>query len=446
MRRLHYFALLSVLGFLGIGQALGAPVIQHWQSENGLRVYFVPAPEIPMVDIRLVFDAGSSRDQGLPGLASLTAGLLDEGSGDWNADVIANRFEDVGAEYSASVQRDMAWTSLRSLSAAEFFDPALEAFIRVVTSPSFPERDFRRLKNIMRVAIQAQDQEPDAIAEKAFYRAVYGDHPFADPVDGTEQSIDAIALEDVKDFHRRYFVARNAVLVLVGDISKEGAERVAQLIGKHLPVGKPAPSLPSVEALKAKRNIYIPFPSTQAHVYMGLPGIRRGDPDYFPLYVGNHMLGGSGLNSRLVKEVRVKRGLSYSIYSYFLPKIVKGPFEIVLQTRVDQANKAVTLTRQIIDEFIQNGPKEGELESSIKNITGGFPLRIDSNADIVSYLAVIGFYQLPLSYLDTFNTHIRSVNKETIQDAFRRRVHLEEMVTVIVGGEESERGERSADE
>ncbi|MEN8129978.1 MAG: pitrilysin family protein [Pseudomonadota bacterium] len=446
MRRFYYFALVSVLGLLAIGQALATPVIQHWQTANGLRVYFVPAPEIPMIDIRLVFDAGSSRDQRFPGLASLTAGLLDEGSGDWDADAIANRFEDFGAEYSASVLRDMAWISLRSLSAAEFFDPALEAFIRVVTSPSFPERDFQRLKNIMRVAIQGQNQEPDAIAEKAFYRAVYGDHPFANPVNGTEQSIDAIALEDVKDFHRRYLVARNAVLVLVGDINKEDAERVARRIGKRLPAGKPAPTLPSVEALKVKRNIHIPFPSTQVHVYMGQPGIRRGDPDYFPLYVGNHMLGGSGFNSRLVKEVRVKRGLSYSIYSYFFPKIVKGPFEIVLQTRVDQAKQAVTLTRQTIEEFIQNGPKKGELEASIKNITGGFPLRIDSNADIVSYLALIGFYQLPLSYLDTFNTHIRSVNKETIQDAFKRRVHLDEMVTVIVGGEPQERDEHAADE
>ncbi len=136
MRRFCYFVLVSVLGLLSTAQVLGAPVIQHWQTENGLRVYFVPAPEIPMIDIRLVFDAGSSRDQRFPGLASLTAGLLDEGSGDWDADLIANRFEDVGAEYSASVLRDMAWTSLRSLSAAEYFEPALETFIKVVTSTS----------------------------------------------------------------------------------------------------------------------------------------------------------------------------------------------------------------------------------------------------------------------------------------------------------------------
>lgn len=439
MKRFHYIT--PVLFILGLfAQAtLATPAIQHWQSENDLQVYFVSAPGIPMIDIRLVFDAGSSRDADLSGMAAMTMGLMDEGSGDWGADDIANRFENVGAVYSASIRRDMATISLRSLSAAKYFDAALETFIAVVTSPSFPKRDFLRLKNITRVALLSQEEDPGSIAEKAFYRALYGDHPFANPIDGTEASIEAITLQDMKDFYRRYFVARNAVLAIVGDIDRSQAEAVAAMIGKGLSAGEPAPKLPTVKALQTQQLIQIPFPSKQAHVYLGQPGIRRGDPDYFPLYVGNHILGGSGFNSRLVKEVRVKRGMSYSIYSYFLPQSVRGPFEVVLQTRVDQAQEAVALVKKTITAFIENGPSEAELEASIKNITGGFPLRIDSNSDIVAYLAVIGFYRLPLDYLDTFNDKINGVSKQAVQQAFKHRLDIDRMVTVTVGGNSEEK-------
>lgn len=409
------------------------PAIQHWQTPKGMRVYFVPAPELPMLDLELVFDAGSARDGGLPGLARLTTGLLDEGSGEWDADAIARRFEDVGAQYTSGVERDFAWLSLRSLTAPEFLEPAFETYINVVSNPSFPERDYERLKRLMLVSLQNEAQRPGSVGRKAFYREVYGKHPFASPQSGTEQSIKAITLKDVEQFYRNYFVAQNAVLAIVGDIDRAEAERIAQRISQLLVAGKTAPPLPAVTPLTESKTILIPFPSAQAHVFMGQPGMRRGDSDYFPLYVGNHILGGSGLNSRLVKEVRVKRGLSYSVYSYFSPQSVEGPFSLGLQTRVDQADQAADLAKQTVRDFIENGPSEEELQTSIKNITGGFPLRIDSNADIVGYLALIGFYKLPLNYLDTFNDNVASVTRERIRDAFKRRLDVNHMTTVVVG-------------
>lgn len=432
------FALLLLAAVLLCSQALATPQIQHWRTENGLRVYYAYAPELPIIDIRLLFDAGSARDGVLAGLAALTTSLLDEGSGEWDADEIANRFEDIGALYSADVARDMSSVSLRSLGAEEILDSALETFVRVIGSPDFPERAFKRIKRLMRVALQSQAEEPESIAEKAFYRALYEDHPFAQPIDGTPQSIESIRRADVKAFYEKYFVARNGVLALVGDIDRTQAERIAQLIAEHLSAGEPAPPLPQVKPLRKGKVIHVPFPSKQAHVYIGQPGIRRGDPDYFTLYVGNHILGGSGFNSRLVKEVRVKRGLSYSVYSYFLPKLVEGPFEVVLQTRADQAQQAASLVRKTIAEFVEEGPDEDEFKASVKNITGGFPLRIDSNADIVAYLAIIGFYKLPLDYLDTFNANIRAVDREAIQETFERRLDVDQMVMVVVGGDSLE--------
>jgi zinc protease len=410
--------------------------IEHWKTDHGIRVYFVSAPELPIVDMRLIFDAGSARDGEYPGLANITTSLLNEGSGRWDADEIAIRFEDVGAQYGSSVERDQASASLRSLSDPQRFEPALETFIAAVTAPSFPERAFERVKNQTLIALREEAQSPEDVAAKAFYRAIYGGHPFAHPVTGTEESVRAIELEDVREFHDRYFVTGNATLAMVGDLTRAQAEKVAARIDEAMAVGRSAAPLPAVMPIPEPQTVKIPFPSEQAHVYIGQTGIPRGHPDYFPLYVGNHILGGSGFTSRLVKEVRVERGLSYSVYSYFLPERVAGPFLIGLQTRVDQATQAAQVARETTQAFVQEGPTEEELKLATSNITGGFPLRIDSNSDILEYLAMIGYYQMPLDYLDTFNEKVEAVNQAAIRRAFQQQLEVPKMVQVIVGGEQ----------
>jgi zinc protease len=185
--------------------------------------------------------------------------------------------------------------------------------------------------------------------------------------------------------------------------------------------------------LTEAERVFIEHPSQQMHILMGQPGIRRGDEDYFPLYVGNHVLGGGGMISRLFAEIREKRGLSYSAYSYFSPMKQPGPFVAGLQTRADQAEEAIAVLKDNLRRFIAEGPTAEELEASKKNITGGFPLRIDSNNEILAYLAAIGIYDLPLDYLDTFNDRVEAVTIEQIRDAFARRVSPDTIVTVMVG-------------
>jgi len=430
-------ALSAALLLAMAGVAQSAPKIQHWVAENGLRVYFIGTPQLPMLDINVAMDAGSARDGKLPGLARLTAAILNEGAGGLDADGIATRFEDVGAEFSASVDRDMASLSLRSLSDPRYLDPALDTFEAVLTRPDFPKRDFDRLKKQLAVAIRNREQKPGKVASMAFYKALYGDHPFASPLIGTKESVASISLDDIRDFYRRYYVTGNALVAMVGDLDREQAEAIAARIDRNLAKGKAAAPLPPVKPLAESVTVEIPFPSEQAHVLIGQPGIRRGDPDYFPLYVGNHVLGGSGFTSRLVKEVRENRGLSYSVYSYFLPKKVSGPFQLGLQTRSDQVGEAEELARQTLQDFIAEGPTESELVASQKNITGGYPMSIDSNADLVGYIATIGFYDLPLDYMDTLPGKMGSVTREDVSSAFKRRLDVDNMVTVIVGGEAS---------
>jgi zinc protease len=428
-----WMLVLCLIAFIPLAEA--APKIQQWTLDNGARVYFVETHELPMLQIRAVFDAGSSRDPvNRTGLARLTSAMLDEGTGDLTADDIASQFESLGAEFGAGVDRDMATVDLRSLSDSALLDPALDLFSKILAAPSFPAANLERNREQVLVALQKDMQSPGAIADKAFYRELYGDHPYAHDPLGDESSLKAITREDLQTLHRSYFVGANAWLVIVGDASKRQARKIAERVVGHLPAGRAAVPLPLVRTLYAPRQKQVAFPATQTHIILGQPGMRRGDPDYFPLYVGNYILGGGGLVSRLSTEVREKRGLSYSVYSYFLPLRKTGPLIVGLQTKNSQRDQALKLVRQVVSDFVDKGPTEQELTAAKKHITGGFPLRLDSNGKIAENLAVIAFYGLPLTYLDDFIPRIEAVTVEQIRNAFRQRVHPDQMVTVIVGG------------
>jgi zinc protease len=425
---------LAVLPLLWAGLVQAIPEIQHWRTDNGARVYFVAAPQLPMVDVRVVFDAGSARDDGKPGLASLTNDMLSQGAGKLDADAIAERFDAVGARFGSQSHRDMAVVSLRSLTREELLNPALDTLALVLAEPSFPESALKRERGRMLVGLEQQAQSPGDIAQKALYKAVFRDRPYASPVLGTRESVAKLGADDVRAFHRRYYVARNAVVAIVGDLDRAGAERLAERVVARLPRGEPAAHLAPVPPLREAKRIDIDYPSAQTHILLGQPGMQRGDPDYFPLYVGNYVLGGGGLVSRLSEEVREKRGLSYSVYSYFIPMHVTGPFIVGLQTRNESAGRALRVLDATLKQFVAEGPTGDELAAAKKHITGGFPLQIDSNSDIVGYLAVIGFYGLPLDYLKEFTRRVDSVSAHEVKDAFQRRVHPERMVTVMVGG------------
>lgn len=427
------FLSLTLLLLLLPELAIAVPVIQHWTSKSGARVYFTSAPEIPIVDVRVVFDAGSARDQGKPGLSSLTNGLLTEGAGTLDANTISERLEGVGAQLGSGALRDMAWLSMRTLSDKKTMDEAMGILSLIVSRPGFPEKPFAREKKRMLVNLQAEKQQPSAIAERAFMKAVYKSHPYATSPDGNEKSINRITLKDIRGFYNQYYAAKNLIIAIVGDLSRQGAEALAEKLSNKLRPGHKADLLPEVKSIKKASTIHIDYPSTQTHIWTGQPGMARGDPDYFTLYVGNHTLGGSGLISLLSEEVREKRGFAYSVYSYFSPMRKAGPYKMALQTKNQHAKNALDVMRQTTRKFLQEGISKQQLKASKQNIIGGFALRLDSNKKLVQYLAMIGFYGLPLDYLDTFNSKVEAVTVEQVNEAFRRRIDLNKMVTITVG-------------
>jgi zinc protease len=428
---LTLFFLLSGLWSAG---ASAGPKIQTWTAANGGRVYFVPTEGLPLVDVRVVFDAGSARDGAQQGLATLTAALLDTGAGDWNADAIAQRLEGVGAELGTGVSRDSAWVSLRSLTEPKRLDVALATAREILINPSFNEADFEREKKNLLLALKQRGESPADLAGIAFFEQVFGEHPYAHPKEGHINTVEKLGRDDLRAFFRRYFVADNAWIVIVGEVDKAGAETIADRLLGGLPTGEAVPPLPPVAKPQAASTVRKTFPSEQTHIYSGLPGIQVGDPDYFPLYVGNHILGGSGLVSRISEEVREKRGLSYSAFSYFYPFRLQGPFMMGLQTRNDQAEQALQVLQDTLRRFIAEGPTAKELEASKKNLTGGFAMRLDSNKKLTEQVASIAFYGLPLDYLDTFIGQVEAVTVADIQRAFKARIDPERLQTILVGG------------
>lgn len=413
--------------------ARATPQIQTWQTDNGAKVLFVPANEIPMLDVRIVFDAGSARDAGVSGLAVLTNGLLAEGAAGKSSKQIAEAFESVGAQIENETARDMAVIGVRSLTESRYLSTAIENLTQVLTQPDFPQDAFQRELNRMKVAVKARQQSPSALAGEAFNKAVFGDHPYASPVAGTMESLEKITLDGIHKFYRQYYVANNATVVLVGNVERWQAEEIVKALLSNLPAGEKAAALPAVKPLTEAKKIVIDYPSAQTHIFVGQPGIKRGDDDYFSLYVANHPFGGSGFSSRLVEVIREEHGLAYSVNSYFSPLRELGAFAMGMQTKTEQTEQALTLLDQELKKYVEQGPGKDELAESISNITGSFPLNIDSNSKLLGYIAMIGFYDLPVDYLDHFIDNIKSVDVKKINDAMARRVHPDKMVTVIVG-------------
>lgn len=410
--------------------------IQHWQTPAGTQVYFIESRDLPILDVSVDFNAGSSTDTAdKSGRAGLSLHLLSLGAGGLTEDQIAKGLADVGAQLGAHFDQDRAGVTLRTLSSARERRQALDIFGRVVQRPEFAGDVLEREKARVIAGLKEADTKPGTIADRALMKMLYGNHSYGLRGSGEVGSVSGLQRDDLADFYRTRYTAGGAVIAIMGDVSRAEAAAIAESLTKELPQGKPADVLPEVIAPVPSIQ-KIAHPATQSHIVLAYPGLQRVDPDYFPLLVGNHILGGGGFTSRLMEEIRQKRGLAYSVHSHFAPLREKGPFEIGLQTRKEQSDEALVLTRKVLADFVVGGPTEKELVEAKQNIIGSFPLRIDSNKKIIGFLAMIGFYNLPLTYLEDYVKAVERVTVSQVKNAFQRRINPEGMVTVVVGAVE----------
>ncbi|RUR18013.1 insulinase family protein [Legionella sp. km535] len=406
---------------------------EKWLTSNGVQVVFYQAMEVPMLDISMAFAAGSAYDGSHYGLSALTAHLMNQGNGGKDATVIAEALADTGAQFDVEVSRDMAVFNLRTLTSKDALQQSTQVFNQIINHPDFPDRAFEDEKQQQLMSIEQVDESPDDVASINFFKTLYQEHPYAHPVNGTIPTLSGITQKQVVEFYKNYYVANNAVLVMVGALDKKQAHQLADLLTKELPKGKSAAAIPKANQLNNAEQINIPFPSSQTVVRLGQIGIDHHNPNYFPLIVGNYILGGGALVSRLGVEVREKRGLTYGVDSQFVPMPGEGPFIISLSTKNDQATNALDITHHTLNRFISNGPSKEELDSAKKYLTGSFPLSLSSNRNIAGLLLRMAFYHLPENYLDTYVQRINAVTHDEIRQAFKEQVNPDKLLLVTVG-------------
>jgi len=416
---------------LAVAAPAGAGVkIDHWIAQSGARVNFVESHALPIVDVAVEFAAGSaydSREQA--GLARLALAMLRAGSSRYSETEASHRIADAGAQLQENFDLDRAGFALRSLSSEAERKTAAQTLADMLQSPLFPAEAFEREKASAIANAREAETLPDRVAERRLYALMYPAHPYG--FSETPETLASIRREDVERHYRNCYGSARAVVTIVGDLDRDAARALAEELTSRLSKGTD-PALAPVAA-PVGAMLRVAHPSTQSHVLLGVAALARADPDYFPLFVGNYSLGGGGFMSRLLREIREKRGYAYSVYSYFRPYEREGPFQVGLETRRDQAREALEVARSVVGEFVMHGPTEAELKAAKKSLVGGFPLRIDTNRKILDQIAVIGFYRLPLDWLDEFPARVQGVTLAQVKSAFARRIDPEKLSIVVVG-------------
>ncbi|XID75783.1 insulinase family protein [Alkanindiges sp. WGS2144] len=430
-------ASLSSLRNIASASGLKTPRVESFQTTTGTPALFVAAPELPIIDIRLTFDAGSARDtelgQGLYGLASLTSQLLDEGTSTQTTDQIAAGFERLGAEFGAASYRDMFVVSLRVLSDPAYFNPAVDQLLTILKDAQFPQASIDRVINNAAIGQQQRKESPGAVVGIRFYRELYGKHPYAEPTTGTEASLKKITAQDIRRFKDTYLVSNNLNIAITGQLNRNQAQKLANRISQSLPAGQKAQSLPQPTPLAAAKTVVVPFNSSQSHVIIGQIGISRDNPDSYALSVANEMLGGSGFNALLMKELREKRGLTYGAYSGFTSMRTKGPFIISYSTRGDQAVDSIKVAKQTLSSFLNQPLGQQLLTETKEGLLNSYPLSLASNESVLGYLGMMGFYNLPDTYLADYPQKIAAVSAQDIQRVTNKYIQPDRMLTVVVG-------------
>ncbi|MBT8553666.1 insulinase family protein [Polynucleobacter paneuropaeus] len=418
--------------------------IQQLDSYKGAKAYLVQTQSLPMLDIEISIDAGTRYDPASKaGLAIMTAELLDNGIRSAGRNLteaqIADEIADLGADIKIGVSGERAMILVRCLSRPDIRDRAIQLARLILSSPTYDSVIVNREKQRISAGLLEAETKPDFVLDRRFRKAVYGNYPLGNAV--TVKSIAGLSVSDLKQFHQQFYRSDRVIVSMVGDVSKSEAQEIMQTLVKDLPqTGSSIPPLPElarspVENL-SEREITIPFDSQQAHIAMGMTAIARNNPDYFPLIVGNYALGGGGFVSRLMNEVREKRGLAYSVFSYFAPGQETGIFQAGLQTKNDQATMALDVMTETISQFIAKGPTQSELDAAKANLINGFPLRIDNNRKLLDNVSSIAWNGLPLNTLDTWTEQVNAVTREQVESAFQKYLAMDRMKIVVLGAKQ----------
>jgi zinc protease len=441
MNALKIIAAICLLAFGFSNNANAILPIEKLDIYKGAKGYLVQTKALPMVDIEVSIDAGDRYDPiGKSGLADMVAALMQYGvrgdNGPLTEAQIADEIADLGANIGLSVSGERAILRIRSLSRKDLRDRAVKLAAAMLSAPTYEVKIVEREKQRAITNLLEAETKPEFVLERRFSKLVYGNYPLGSAP--TVKSVSTVSASDLTQFHKQFYRGDRMIVSIVGDVDRSQANEIMQvLLQKTSQSGAPIAKLPElqrspVEPL-AQREIQIPFDSQQAHIVMGMTAVTRSNPDYFPLLVGNYILGGGGFVSRLMAEVREKRGLAYSVFSYFAPGKDTGIFQAGLQTKNDQAAMALEVMSSTIAKFIADGPTPSELIAAKSNLVNGYPLRIDNNRKLLDNVSSIAWNDLPLDTMEIWTKQVEAVTLEQVSAAFQKYLAMDRMKIVVLG-------------
>jgi zinc protease len=433
----HFKHLLLILTFflmwMGLpdGSLQAMPPVQRTVLSNQLVLLVSEEHSLPFVTLQLLIDSGSWRDpQGEEGLAHLTARGLLLGTSNRTVNQVNEELDFMGASLNSSSGRDYATLSLRVLK--KDLDRGFDLFMEALTQPTFPEDEILREREKTLAAIQSAEDQPEDVAEKAFQKTLFPNNPYGHPVEGTKESVSKLTREVVVRFYRSYYRPNGAILAVVGDITADEVKTKLLPRLDKWPVGEMAKASFKNIFAEEQKTVKIGRPITQANIILGHAGVSRNNPDYYALTVMNYILGGGGFSSRLMEEIRNRRGLAYSVASFFDPGKYTGSFQIVLQTKNSSAREAISISLQQMERIQKEIVSEKNLEGAKKYLIGSFPMRFDTQAKLANFLTQVEYYGLGLDYPEKYPSLIRSVTREEVLRVAKKYLDPKKYILVVV--------------
>jgi zinc protease len=431
LKSLIFLLSLILSASLSNGDLWALPLVQRTVLPNRLVLLVCKEHSLPFITLQLLIPSGSSRDpSGVEGVSYLTAKGLLLGTSKHNTTAIHEALDFIGASLNVSSSRDYTTLTLKVLK--KDLEKGLDLFMEVLTQPTFPEDELKKEIEKTLAAIQSSEDDPGEVAEKEFSKTLFFTGPYGHPVEGTKESLPRLTRDAVHQFYKTYYHPNHAILALVGDINDNEVKMKLLPCLEKWTRGEISERPLKTTFVKTQKTVRIDRNITQANIILGHAGVSRDNPDYYALTVMNYILGGGGFASRLVKEIRNKRGLAYSVASYFDTNKYTGAFQIVLQTKNSSAREAISLTLQQIERIRKEMISEKELEGAKKYLIGSFPMRFDTQGKLSNFLTQVEYFGMGLSYPEKYPSFIQSVTREEVLRVAQKYLDPKNYILVVV--------------
>ena len=436
-----YLSLQKNRGLLSISSAHGMK-IERVVSADGIEAWLMEDHSLPVISLSLLLRGGAALDPASKeGLASMTARLIDEGAGDLDSRAFQQRLADLAITLRFNASLDTFEGSFRTLT--ENRDETFSLLRMALNAPRFDDEPVTRVRNQILTGLAMAESDPAQIADKVWFRAAFPDHPYGRPSEGTKAGVTAVTADDLRGFVKRRFGRDHIIIGVAGDITADELAPLLHSTFGSLPEHATPFEVPDAQ-VAGGGVIVVEEDIPQSTVRFGENGIKRDDPDYFAARLLNYTLGSGGFSSRLTEEVREKRGLAYSVYSYIQPMAQGGLVRGGVGTDNARVAESLDLIREEWRRMAEDGVSEDEFKDSKTYLTGAFPLRLTSTGRIASMLATLQYLGLGIDYLDRREELIHSVTLDDIRRVAYRLLHADDLLVVVVGKPEGVTATRPA--